>query len=32
MLPNPPAASDTWNYVFALLIFAALIIVCRMAG
>lgn len=32
MLPDPPAASDTWNYAFAIVIFVALILICRIAG
>jgi len=32
MLPAPPAVSDTWNYVFALVIFVGLIIARWIAG
>ena len=32
MLPDPLQPSDTWNYVFAVVIFAALAAICRLAG
>ena len=32
MLPDPLQPSDVWNYAFAIVIFAALVITCRMFG
>ena len=32
MLPDPLQPSDTWNSIFALVIFVALILICRIAG